>query len=132
MSGRSLAEPAFPDDDGLVDPILAAALGDPAGVYEVFGGVRVFVAVMAILGELATDGSDKSADMAAVFITGADGRKALLAFSSVATLGSWNDTARPVPVWGAQAAEAALDEDVHTILLDLGQPHFQEIEFRAG
>jgi hypothetical protein len=132
MSGRSLAEPAFPDDDGLVDPTLAAALGDPARVYEVFAGVRVFVAVMAILGERATDGSDKSADMAAVFITGGDGRKALLVFSSVATLRTWNDTARPVPVWGAQAAEAALGEGVHTILLDLGQANFQEIEFRSA
>lgn len=132
MTGRSLAEPAFPDDDGRVDPSLAAALGDEPRVYEVFGRARVFVAVMAILGEQATDGSDKSADMAAVFIAGADGRRALLAFSSVETLAAWNATARPVPVWGAQAAEAALDEGVQTILLDLGQPHFQEIEFRRA
>lgn len=132
MTGRSLAAPAFPDDDGLVDPTLAAALGDPARVHEVFGTARVFVAVMAILGERATDGSDKSADMAAVFMTGADGRNALLAFSSVATLAAWNATARPVPVWGAQAAEAALNEGVYTIVLDLGQPHAQEVVFQAA
>lgn len=132
MTGRSLAEPAFPDDDGSVDPRLAAALGDDARVYEVFGTVRVFVAVMAILGERATDGSDKSADMAAVFLTGADGRKALLAFSSVAALSAWNPTARPVPVWGAQAAEAALAESVDTIVLDLGQPHLHEVVFQAA
>lgn len=132
MTGRSLAEPAFPDDDGLADPALAAALGDEARVYEVFATARVFVAVMAILGERATDGSDKSADMAAVFLTGADGRKALVAFSSVATLTAWNATARPVPVWGAQAAEAALAEGVDTIVLDLGQPHFQEVVFQAA
>lgn len=130
MSGheRSLAEPAFPDDDGLVDPRLAAALGDDSAVFDIFGAVRVFVPIVAILGEVATDGSDKSADMAAVFMTGADGRKALLTFSSVAVLESWNPKARPVPVWGREAAAAALDEGASALLLDLGTEHFTVLE----
>ena len=128
---RSLAEPAFPDDDGLVDPTLAEALGDEAAVLARYGDVRVFVPIVAILGERATDGSDKSADMAAVFMTGADGRKALLTFSSVAALAAWNPVARPVPVWGREAARAALDEGASALLLDLGTDHFTVLELQA-
>ena len=125
---RSLAEPAFPGDDGLVDPRLADALGDDASVFAVYGEVRVFVPIIAVLGELATDGSDKNADMAAVFMTGADGRKALLTFSSVATLEAWNAAARPVPVWGREAAQAALAEGASALLLDLGTENFTVLE----
>ena len=128
---RSLAEPAFPDDDGLIDPRLAGALGDDSAVFAVFGEVRVFVPIVAILGELATDGTDKSADMAAVFMTGADGRKALLTFSSVAALEAWNPVARPVPVWGREAAQAALDEGASALLLDLGTEHFTVLGLQA-
>ena len=128
---RSLAEPAFPDDDGLVDPRLADAFGDDAKVFAVYRDVRVFVPIVAVLGERATDGSDKSADMAAVFMTGADGRQALLTFSSVAALEAWNSVARPVPVWGREAAQAALDEGASALLLDLGTEHFAVLELQA-
>lgn len=128
---RSLAEPAFPGDDGLVDPRLAEALGDDAAVFAVYGEVRVFVPIVALLGEVATDGSDKSADMAAVFMTGADGRKALLTFSSVAALQAWNPLARPVPVWGREAAQAALEEGASALLLDLGTEHFTVLELQV-
>ena len=127
-SQLGMAEPAFPEDDGLIDPWLAKALGDDAAVLAVYGDVRVFVPIVATLGELATDGSDKSADMAAVFMTGADGRKALLTFSSVAALEAWNPLARPVPVWGREAAQAALDEGASALLLDLGSDHFAVLE----
>ena len=125
---RSLAEPAFPGDDGLVDPRLAEALGDDQKVFALFSEVRVFVPIVATVGERATDGSDKSADMAAVLMTGADGRKALLTFSSVAVLEAWNPAARPVPVWGREAAQAALDEGASALLLDLGTEHFTVLE----
>ena len=128
---RSLAEPAFPGDDGLIDPRLADALGDDAKVFAAYGEVRVFVPIVAILGERATDGSDKSADMAAVFMTGADGHKALLTFSSVAALEAWNPVARPVPVWGREAAQAALEEGASALLLDLGAEHFTVLELRS-
>jgi hypothetical protein len=124
----SLAEPAFPDDDGLIDSALAPALGDDVRVAEVFGGVRVFVPIVAVLGERATGGGDKSADMAAVLMTGKDGRTALLAFSSVAALQAWDPTARPVPVWGRDAVSAARDEGASAILLDLGSEHFVPLE----
>ena len=127
---RSLAEPTFPDDDGTIDPRLSEALGDDAAVFDIIGEVRVFVPIVAVLGERATDGTDKSADMAAVFMTGADGRKALLTFSSVEALEAWNPAARPVPVWGREAVKAALDEGASALLLDLGTENFTVVELR--
>lgn len=128
MSHRpSLAEPAFPDDDGSVYPELAEALGDETRVLAVLGGVRVFVPVVALLGE-SPAGTDKEADMAAVLMTGADGRTALLAFSSVAAMATWNAEARPVPVWGHEAARAALDENASALLLDLASSTFTVVE----
>jgi hypothetical protein len=123
----SLAEPAFPDDDGSVYPELAAAFGDEARVLAVLGDVRVFVPVVALLGD-SPAGTDKEADMAAVLMTGADGRTALLAFSSVAAMTAWNADARPVPVWGREAARAALDEGASAMLLDLANASFTVIE----
>jgi hypothetical protein len=125
---RSLAQPAFPDDDGLVDPALAAAFtGDDLAVVSALCSVRVFVPVIALLDEVPADG-DKEADMAAVMMTGVDGRQALLAFSSVATMKTWDPEARPVPVWGRQAASAALDEGASAVLLDLASPTFTVVE----
>jgi hypothetical protein len=123
----SLAEPAFPDDDGTVDPALADAFGDDTRVLAVLGGVRVFVPVVALLDDTPAE-RDKEADMAALLMTGADGRRALLTFSSVATMTAWNADARPVPVWGRDAARAALDEDASALLLDLAAPTFTVVE----
>lgn len=140
---RSLAAPAFPDDDGTTYPALAEAFGDDTQVLAVLGDVRVFVPVVATLGEAALSpggpgggagpraaqgGTDKDADMAAVLMRGADGRQALLTFSSVATMQAWDPHARPVPVWGRDAARAAIDEGASAILLDLGHPHFTVVE----
>jgi len=129
MSGheRSLASPQFPGDDGTVDDRLAAAFGDDVAVLQVLPDVRVFVPIVALLGEVPAEG-DKNADMAAVLMTGADGRQALLAFSSVATMAVWDSRARPVPVLGRDAAAAALDEAASAILLDLANPTFTVLE----
>jgi hypothetical protein len=133
----SLAEPAFPDDDGTVDPALAEAFTqDDLAVVSALCAVRVFVPVVALLGDVPTGtdnppqagGAPKADHMAAVFMTGADGRQALLAFSSVATMTAWNADARPVPLWGRDAARAALDEDASALLLDLAAPTFTVVE----
>ncbi|WP_229053765.1 SseB family protein [Aeromicrobium sp. Leaf350] len=137
---RSLAEPAFPGDDGQVDPALRPALGDRDALLALLGKARVFVPIVAVLGERAAEGpgggagpraaegSDKNADMAAVLMTGADGRQALLAFTSVAAMEAWNPQSRPVPVHGQAAAQSALAEGASAIVLDLGQPHWQVVE----
>lgn len=127
---RSLAKPAFPDDDGSLDDILVAAFDSndkPAAIIGALCSVRVFVPVIAVLGETPSEG-DKDSEMAAVFMTGADGRKALLAFSSIETMKNWDPQARPVPINGYDAARAALDEGAAALLLDLGDPHFTVVE----
>jgi hypothetical protein len=124
---RSLASPAFPDDDGTVDPLLAEAFGRDVAVLGALASARVFVPIIALLGETPAEG-DKNAEMAAVLMTGADGRTALLAFSSVATMAAWDPAARPVPVLGPDAARAALDEGAGAVLLDLGSPTFTVVE----
>lgn len=124
---RSLASPAFPDDDGSTDPRLAAALGDDVALLEVLAKARVFVPIIALLGEVAADG-DKNAEMAAVLQTGTDGRTALLAFTSVAAMASWDPKARPVPVLGCDAARATLEEGASALLLDLASSSFTVIE----
>lgn len=124
---RSLASPQFPGDDGSVAPLLAEALGDDIAVLQALPGVRVFVPIVPLLGDTPVEG-DKNADMAAVLMTGADGRQALLAFSSIATMAAWDAQARPVPVLGRDAALAALDEGATAILLDLGSPSFSVVE----
>lgn len=126
---RSLASPAFPGDDGLTDPALGEALdsGEHDVVLAALGAARVFVPVVALLGDTPADG-DKNAEMAAVLMTGADGRRALLAFSSVETMVAWDPQARPVPVLGAEAARAALSEQASAMLLDLGGPGFTVVE----
>jgi hypothetical protein len=124
---RSLAAPQFPGDDGTVAPELAAAFGDDLRVLQVLSDVRVFVPIVALLGETPADG-DKDADMAAVLMTGADGRTALLAFSSVDAMKAWDPQARPVPILGRDAARATLDEKAAAILLDLASPSFTVVE----
>lgn len=126
--GRSLASPQFPDDDGQVYPELAAALGDDVAVLQAIANVRLFVPIVAILGDYTPSEGDKNSDMAAVLMKGADGRQALLAFSSVQTMATWDPKARPVPIMGRDAAKAALDEGASAIVLDLANPGFTVIE----
>jgi hypothetical protein len=124
---RTLASPQFPGDDGSVDPLLAAAWGDDLAVVGALAEARVFVPIIALLGEAPAEG-DKNADMAAVLMTGADGRRALLAFSSVSTMAAWDPQARPVPVLGRDAARATLAEDAAAMLLDLASTTFTVVE----
>ncbi|MET0766610.1 MAG: SseB family protein [Aeromicrobium sp.] len=124
---RSLAAPQFPGDDGTIDPVLAAAFGDDVAVLQALPDVRVFVPIVALLGDVPAEG-DKNADMAAVLMTGVDGRQALLAFSSVAAMAAWDPQARPVPILGKDAAQATLDEGAAAILLDLANPTFTVVE----
>ncbi|NYI47171.1 hypothetical protein BJ993_004251 [Nocardioides aromaticivorans] len=131
---KRLQGSAYVDDDGSADAALAAALkGYDAGTTsypEVLGmlaGARLLVPVVALLGEVETgpDGwaRDKSSDMAAVLLTGADGRLALLAFSDLAALAAWDPAARPVPVAAHLAAATAVQEGAHALVVDVAGPH---------
>lgn len=133
MNERLLQGSAYPDDAGEASPLLAAALAGYgadesryADVLAALADARLLVPVVAVLGEaeVGPDGltRDKSSDMATVLLQGADGRPALLAFSSTATLAAWNPESRPVPVPTRTAALSAVQEGAAALLVDVAGP----------
>jgi hypothetical protein len=138
--GRALAEPEFPDDDGTAAPEVTAALAaydadPPAGHRPALAALqeaRLLVPVVATLGEVEHDeqglAHDKSSDMAAVLLTGRDGRSALLSFTSTAALQAWNPEARPVPVSARRAARAALQDGADALVVDVAGPVLFPVE----
>lgn len=130
---RTIPDPGFPDDRGEADPGLAAALAghqqgtvSSGAVVAALQDARLLVPVVAVLGEVEVDerglAHDKTSDMAAVLMTGPDGRTGLLAFSSTATMARWDRAARPVPVPVRTAATAALQDGAVALLVDLAGP----------
>jgi hypothetical protein len=139
FEGARLQAAAFPDDTGEPSAEVAAALasyaagtGSHADVLAALGTSRLLVPVVALLGEVEHDerglAHDKSSDMAAVLITGRDGRKALLSFTSTAALRAWSADARPVGVPARQAARAALQDGAEALLVDLAGPVLFAVE----
>jgi hypothetical protein len=133
MSERRLLGPGFPDDTGQGDPALRAALaaygaGADAQVAALahLAPSRLLVPVVAVLGEVevGADGlaRDKTSDMAAVLLEGADGRLAMLAFTGIDTLAAWDPQARPVPVTARTAAQSALQEGAAALVVDVAGP----------
>lgn len=133
VNDRRLLGPGFPDDTGEAPPALAAALsayGEDDGAYvsalTALQDSRLLVPVVAVLGEVEVDevglAHDKSSDMAAVLLQRPDGRRALLAFTSTASLAAWDAEARPVPVPARVAAQSALQEEAAALLVDVAGP----------
>jgi hypothetical protein len=126
---RDILAPAYPDDTGAADERLTGALGawargetSYADALGVLAESRLLVPVVALLGEVDESGADKTADMATVLLTGADGRQALLAFTSLETMAAWQADARPVAVPASDAAKAALQERAAALLVDVAGP----------
>ncbi len=137
-----IPDPGFAGDTGHADAALAAALAAydrdsdryPEALTAV-AAVRLLVPVVAVLGEVEVDEAglahEKSSDMAAVLLQGADGAMALLAFTSTASMAAWNPDARPVPVPARTAAMAAVQEDAAALLIDVAGPTALVVEGRA-
>lgn len=131
---REILDLGFSDDDGSADAAVAAALAaydaaPDAGHQPALAALqdsRLLVPVVAVLGEVEYDehglAHDKTSDMAAVLITGRDGRTALLSFTSTAAMRAWNPEARPVAVTARQAARAALQDHADALLVDVAGP----------
>lgn len=131
--GDTIAQPAFPDDDGSAPVGLVAALSDAGGgaaqrvlALRALAASRLLVAVVAVLDERdsaagAHPGGDKASHMAAVLLTGRDGRRALLGFTGLDSMRAWNPHARPVAVSGRDAARSAMAQ-AEALLVDLGSP----------
>jgi hypothetical protein len=136
FEGARLQAAAFPDDTGEPPAEVAAALAAYAGgdraadaqaaVLGALQGSRLLVPVVALLGEVEHDerglAHDKSSDMAAVLLTGADGRLALLAFTGTGPLRAWDPEARPVAVPTRVAAQAALQDRAAALVVDVAGP----------
>lgn len=134
FDGARILQPGFPGDTGSADPAVASALGahraEGAGTFAAavtaLAGSRLLVPVVAVLGEVEIDehglAHDKSSDMAAVLLTGVDGRVALLAFTSTQALTAWDPAARPVPVTAEVAALSAVQEQADALVVDVAGP----------
>ncbi|MDN3905067.1 SseB family protein [Arthrobacter sp. YD2] len=135
-AGRDLAGEGnplhnFDSDDGRANPRyvdavakLIAGTGSEAEVVASLATARVFVPIVAVLGEETESEhgltADKQADMALVTLTAPDGRKALPVFTSVEALERWHSEARPVAVYTPRAALSAVSEDAQLLVVDPG------------
>lgn len=137
---RSLPVSPFAGDDGARPAAFVAAKAvepperTPAVVRVMHGG-RLLVPVLAhahpgrtragaVADHVKAAGLDPQQEAceqaATVTVDVADGRSAMPVFSSVAALLAWNPDARPVPVFGEQAARAAVTVSDGLMLLDPG------------
>ncbi|MGA4866486.1 SseB family protein [Streptomyces lavendulocolor] len=133
MALKNIPDPGFSDDDGTADPRLAEALAAWAEdrsaeprVLAALKDARLLVPVVAVLGEVEEDPEtglrrEKTSDMAVPTLTAGD-RRALPAFTSLASLALWDPAARPVAVPLYQALQAAAHEKADTLVLDLAGP----------
>lgn len=116
------------DDVGACPPLLARALQSrvPIAVAAAVRQERLLVPVVkAPVGALAEDDADPCGTgdaMASVTFVGNDGRTALLAFTSIATLHAWNAEARPLPRAGRDIAASALTGGLDALILDIASP----------
>ncbi|MEU5219795.1 SseB family protein [Streptomyces sp. NPDC020807] len=133
MALKNIPDPGFSDDDGTADPRLTAALAAWAEdrtahgpVLEALADARLLVPVVAVLGEVEIDPvtglkQEKTSDMAVPTLTAGD-RRALPAFTSIASLALWDPSARPVAVPLHQALAALVHEKADTLVLDMAGP----------
>ena len=101
-----IAEPLFPNDDGLADPQLIAAMsgGDRYEIVRALAKARVFIALLAKLESAAIE---QESEVSLAWLV--DGSvKALPIFTSISALNLWNVVARPLGVEAQRAAVVAL------------------------
>ncbi len=150
----------FRDDDGSPDPQVRekldayanGAVGDRQ-VLATLGPSRLLVPVVTVSAE-STDSAEATAataaraddaaephdeghpeddsgdDVALPLMIGDDGRRGVLAFTSVETMRSWRAEARPVPIETVEACRAALDEDADALVVDVAGPVSYAVEGR--
>ncbi|MGI8887927.1 MAG: SseB family protein [Nocardioidaceae bacterium] len=129
---QSLPDPGFAGDTGQADPVVREALAAysrdrvEAPVLAALCRSRLLVPVVTLATQLGQPESglahEKRADVAAVLMQRADGRKALLAFTSLTTLQAWDAKARPVPVSTVDAARSAEQAGASAVIVDAAGP----------
>ncbi|NYH54327.1 hypothetical protein HNR06_003916 [Nocardiopsis arvandica] len=123
----------FRDDDGSADPEVEARLREHASgrngdrqVLAALSGSRVLIPVVATatgteegFGGLT---KDKHSEVAVPIMTGKDGRRGMLAFTSVDAVRRWRPDARPVPFTTKDACQAAVEEGADALVIDVAGP----------
>ena len=132
---RTIPEPGFAGDVGAADARLTAALEkyDAApdsrvlwtAAVAVLQDTRLLVPIVAAEQPVSVE---KSTDMAAVLMQSRSGRTALLSFTGLASLRTWDPAARPVPVSAADAAKAALQNGATGLVVDVAGPVLFAVE----
>jgi hypothetical protein len=133
FAGAAVPEPEFAGDDGTVQGPLAAVLtayddgrASVRDVAQVLATARLMTPVVAVLDEAeeSPDGlrQEKSSHMSSVSMVAADGRRGLLAFSSVQSMSAWDPASRGIPALGSKVAAGAVEEHADALLLDIGGP----------
>jgi len=120
-------------EDGSADPRVTAALdayaaghGGEHAVLAALDASRLLVPVVAVPAGEDTPAPGgprrgKSSEMALPAVIGADGRAALPAFTSAATLARWRAGARPVPVPAARVWQSGAT-DASAVVIDIAGP----------
>lgn len=128
FEGADVLVTRFQGDAGEADDQLRQLLGhtDDFGarrsiVDRLLDG-RLLIPVVANLDARDEDGADKHSHMATVTITDDAGHKALICFTGVDSVKAWRQDARPIPVAGIEAAQAALQDECDALLIDIAGP----------
>ena len=136
FGGVSIPLPEFADDDGSADPALAEtlalhSLGEArlSDVVRALHGKRLRAPLLAVLDSVLDEAEagapapgEKDSHLATVSLVSPDGRRGLLAFTSMAAMTAWDPAARGIPASAARVAGAALQEGADAVLLDLAGP----------
>jgi hypothetical protein len=104
----------------------ATGRGGEHAVLAALDASRLLVPVVAVLAEEGATAPGglrrgKSSEMALPTVIGTDGRPALPAFTSAATLAKWRAGARPVPVPAARVWQAGAT-DASAVVIDIAGP----------
>jgi SseB protein N-terminal domain len=130
---RTLSQPnaAFIGDRGDADPTVRALIADATSdlpttylrAVAALCGTRLLLPVVAS-GDDSMDGPDpdRHAELAAVSIAAADGRRALLAFTGIDALVAWEPRARPVPATLDDIAATVIETGDDALLVDSAGP----------
>jgi hypothetical protein len=129
--GRSFHPNPDADDDGTAPPRVIEAIrrfrAAEVGYRDVLDALRperLLLPLLAVRGDegVGPHGQrvDKTQELSLVTAASPDGRPALLAFTSVDAMRTWNPTARPIPIQVPRIALAVAAEGTPLIVVDPG------------
>jgi hypothetical protein len=129
--GRSFHENPDASDNGTAPARVIEAIkrfrASEVGMHEVLGALRTERLLLPLLSVRGDEGTgahgqvvDKTQELSLVTAASPDGRPALLAFTSVDTMRTWNPTARPIPIEVPRIALAVASEGTPLIVVDPG------------